>query len=675
MFIKKSPKTVNGKRYVNHLLVESVNTPKGPRHRVICSLGNLDPGPPEKWLNLSRNIEKALGGQMLIESDPIAEQIVEKIKTKRDVDGVPAADERDQRWLTVDTEEFSLEEAREAGPVHVGHQMWQKLQITAALMEVGLSERACLLTEVMTINRLVEPSSELATVEWVKRTALPDILGEDIAVESPSTLYRNMDLLHPARGKIEAALAERARTLFNLDDSVLLYDLTSTYFEGQCLKNDRAQRGYSRDHRPDCKQMVVGLVVDGDGFPKAHEVFDGNTVDTTTVDQILDVLDERAGGKREGRTVVVDRGMSSKDNLATIRARGYHYMVATRQHERDEYLAEMEDREGWLRFEKVRHGKYLDTVLNRIAIKRVSGEAVKGVKEKKLKVAKQKFERARRAAELAQERGEDRDTTLMKSLKAVELNMELQCEEQLSSCEETLIICVSEGRNQKDKAIREKQEKKFLADVEALKTRVSSGTLKPNKVHERIGRLKERYSRVARYYDMAFDDATNQFSFSENNAKKELAKELDGSYIIRTDRNDFTDREIWQTYMLLTRVEAAFRNIKGPLGERPIFHQLEHRAETHVFICVLAYHLLVAIEKMFCDAGVHSSWDTIRDQLRTHQVVTATFPTKSGKTLNIRKGTKPEPVHRSIYELLQVPDQVIQPQRTWCVPQPLPAIQ
>ena len=360
----------------------------------------------------------------MIEPDPTAEQIVEKIKSKQGVEDTPTADEGDQRWLTVDTEEFSMEEARAAGPVHVGHQMWQKFKMTEALTEAGLSERACLMTEVMTINRLVEPSSELATVEWVKRTALPDILGEDVAIESPSTLYRIMDLLHPEREKIEAALAERARRLFNLDDSVLLYDLTSTYHEGQCKKNDRAQRGYSRDHRPDCKQMVVGLVVDRDGFPKAHEVFDGNTADTTTVDQMLDALDERAGGRREGRTVVVDRGMSSKDNLATIRARGYHYMVATRQHERDEYLAEMEDSDGWLRFDKVRHGKYLDTVLNRIAIKRASGEAVKRVKEKKLKAAKQKFERAKRAAELAQAQGEDEDTTLMKSLKAIELNME-----------------------------------------------------------------------------------------------------------------------------------------------------------------------------------------------------------------------------------------------------------
>lgn len=666
MFIRKCIKTVNGKQYVNHLLVESVKTPKGPRQKVICSLGNLDPGPPEKWKRVSANIEKALGGQLPIEADFLTQAIVGKLKPNQETGAQSVPDGEDERWLTIDTENFSTEEAREAGPVHVGHQIWNKLQITEALTAAGLDERACLLTEAMTINRLVEPSSELATVEWVKRTALPDILGEEIAVESPFLLYKNMDLLHPQREKIEAALAKRARTLFNLSDSILLYDLTSTYFEGQCLRNDKAQRGYSRDHRPDCKQVVIGLVVNGDGFPKGHEVFDGNRTDTTTVDQMLDALDTRAGGKAEGRTVIVDRGMSSKDNLATIRARGYHYLVATRQQERDEYLAELEDGEGWQKFDKVRHGKYLDTIVNRYALKRVSSKVVKAVKEKKLEAAKQKFERARNVAEAAQKPGSDEELAVTKSLKAVELNIELKHAEDELAHDESLIICVSEGRAEKDKAIREKQEKKLLADLAGLKTRVDSGKLKSNKVHENIGRLKERYPRVSRYYDIIFDDSLNEMSYSENTAKKELAKELDGSYIIRTDRHDLTDKEIWQTYMLLTRIEAAFRDIKGPLGERPIFHHTEHRVDTHIFICVLAYHLLIAIEKLFSDAGVHSSWETIRKSLRTHQVATTAFPTRSGKTLKIRKGTKPEPVHSSIYKLLQIPERVMQPMRTWC---------
>jgi transposase len=145
---------------------------------------------------------------------------------------------------------------------------------------------------------------------------------------------------------IERALAERERTLFTLDDRLFLYDLTSTYFEGQCLQNPQAKRGYSRDSRPDCKQVVVGLVVDREGFPKAHEVFDGNRTDRTTVAEMLEALEQRVG-RTPGATVVVDRGMAFDDNLQQITARGYHYIVASRQGERIAHLDDFESDAGW----------------------------------------------------------------------------------------------------------------------------------------------------------------------------------------------------------------------------------------------------------------------------------------------------------------------------------------
>jgi transposase len=623
MFIKKSSKTVNGKKYVNHLLVESYSTPKGPRHKVICSLGNLDPGPKDKWLGSARNIKTALGGQLLIEPDPVAEQIVDKIRSKNNMAVAPVSANVDERWLTVDTKEFSMSEAREAGPVHVGHQMWEKLQISEVLTEAGLSQKACLLTELMTINRLVEPSSELATVEWVGRTALPDILGEGAHIQSPTALYKNMDQLHPQRTKIETALAEKERKLFNLDDAVLLYDLTSTYFEGQSEKNPKAAHGYSRDHRPDCKQLVVGLVVNGDGFPKAHEVFAGNRNDGTTVDEMLTALDQRIGRAQEetieksGRvpTVVVDRGMASDENLAQIKARHYHYVVAARHNERDKFLPEFEEQTGW-----------------RDVVRKPSQTNPYQLKSKLRVKRKQQGD-------------------------------------------ETMVLCISDERIEKDKAIRSKQETRLRADLVKLEKRVSEGRLKEsNKIHEAIGRLKERYTRVARYYRMNFDENTRVFSWSEDTEKKARASELDGAYLLKTDRDDLTEEEIWKLYSLLTRIEAAFRDIKGPLSERPIFHQTEARVETHIFICILAYHLLVAIEKMFRDAGVYTSWESVRKDLTTHQVVTATFPTKSGRELKIRKSTKPEAVHCAIYNILQITENVMKPVRTWHTPDtPVPS--
>ena len=144
-----------------------------------------------------------------------------------------------------------------------------------------------------------------------------------------------------------------------------------------------------------------------------------------------------------------------------------------------------------------------------------------------------------------------------------------------------------------------------------------------------------------------------------------MAKKLDGSYVLKTDRQDLTADEIWRTYILLTRVEDAFRNLKSPLMERPIFHHLKNRTQTHIFLCVLAYHLLTAIEHRFLQAGVHTSWWTIRQQLSTHQVATIVLPTTGGRVLKIRKATTPEPLHREIYTTLRIPAEVMKPVKTW----------
>jgi len=221
----------------------------------------------------------------------------------------------------------------------------------------------------------------------------------------------------------------------------------------------------------------------------------------------------------------------------------------------------------------------------------------------------------------------------------------------------------------KDRAIREKQEQQLKEDLEALPTRVEKGHLKrTEKIHEAMGRLKERYPRVARYYQIEYDAERKSFSWPEDVDKKAIAKKLDGGYVMKTDRQDLTTDEIWRTYMLLTRVESAFRAMKSPLLERPIFHHLQNRTQTHIFLCVLAYHLLVAIEKRFLDRDIHTSWWTLRQQLSAHQVVTLVLPTFEGKILKIRKATTPEPIHKEIYAALKIPTEVMQPVKTWHEP-------
>jgi hypothetical protein len=175
--------------------------------------------------------------------------------------------------------------------------------------------------------------------------------------------------------------------------------------------------------------------------------------------------------------------------------------------------------------------------------------------------------------------------------------------------DEVHILCRSDARSEKDRAIRDTHEQRLLTDLRKLQARVASSRLRDvAKIQEAIGRLKERYSRVARYYAITYDATPPALHWTEHAEKKAAASALDGTYLLKTDRQDLADDEVWRLYILLTRVEAAFRALKSPLMERPIFHHLEHRVQTHIFLCVLAYHLLVAIEKRCLDRGWHTSW-------------------------------------------------------------------
>jgi transposase len=170
---------------------------------------------------------------------------------------------------------------------------------------------------------------------------------------------------------------------------------------------------------------------------------------------------------------------------------------------------------------------------------------------------------------------------------------------------------------------------------------------------------------VARYHRLSFDAQQRKLVHEPDLEKKAKAELLDGGYLLRSDREDLDAEEAWLMYTTLTRAEAAFRAMKSPLAERPIFHHLEHRVETHIFLCVLAYHLLVAIETTLLGQGVHTSWETVRQILETHQVSTIVLPTDTGAVLRIRKGCTPEPEHLELYRLLRVPPEVMKPKKTW----------
>ncbi|NWG04209.1 MAG: hypothetical protein HXY44_15255 [Syntrophaceae bacterium] len=198
MYIRKTKRLYKGKLYTNHLLVESVLTPKGPRQRTVCSLGSLEPAPREQWLSLARKMDAALQGQLSLQSQGAeTESLLQRARKGRQRPPRSKDISGQSRIVAIDTDRIAIEQHREAGPVHVGHQIWQQLGIEEILGRVGLPKRARLLSEVMTLNRLIHPLSELSMPDWIRRTSLGDILGTDFKELDEDSLYRNLDKLYP----------------------------------------------------------------------------------------------------------------------------------------------------------------------------------------------------------------------------------------------------------------------------------------------------------------------------------------------------------------------------------------------------------------------------------------------------------------------------------------------
>jgi transposase len=355
-------------------------------------------------------------GRLVDQSDAEVATIVGKVRERRDKAPPRPALTSGGELITVDPSRVTTEQHREAGPVHVGFQFWQRLDLDRILHDCGLPETVRQLTCAMVLNRLIAPASEHAMPDWMRRTALADILDLDFDGIDDDRLYRVLDKLHPHRATIEAALVGRERSLFNLDTTIYLYDLTSTYFEGLCARNPKAKRGHSRDQRPDCKQVVVGLVVNRDGFPITHEVFAGNTRDHSTLATMLDRLSERAGLK-QGATVVIDRGMAYEENIAELKKRNLHYVVASRQPERDRWLADFEDSDGFT------------PVLRQ-------------------------------------------PSPLNPAQKKSTIEVKTRTDD-----EQTYVLCRSEQRIAKDRAIRAKHEERLRADIDKLTKRIADGRL------------------------------------------------------------------------------------------------------------------------------------------------------------------------------------------------------
>jgi len=317
MFLRRHERYKDGKDHTYWSLVETVRTPDGPRQRTLCYLGELNGSAQSRWLK-TIEVFNAQGESHQLKLFP------------SDVE--PPADDAGVARVRLDR--VRLERSRRFGDGFLGLELWKRLELDRFwepvldspenAADVPWSRIAALLA----INRLCAPGSELAIEErWYPATALDDLLGIEEGKINDTRLYRCLDRLLPHKTQLERHLACRYGELFAAEFDVLLYDLTSSYVEGAAEKDPMMQRGYSRDHRPDCKQVVIALIVNGEGFPLSYETFDGNRSDVTTVEAVLRMVERKYGKAR--RVWIFDRGIVSEENLEALRRRGGQYLVGT----------------------------------------------------------------------------------------------------------------------------------------------------------------------------------------------------------------------------------------------------------------------------------------------------------------------------------------------------------
>jgi len=327
MFLRPHQRSKDGKEHTYWSLVETVRTANGPRQRTLCYLGELNGSAQARWLK-SIAVFNEQGEAQQLKLFPAHLEVADD----------------DPEVARVLVNRVRLERSRQFGACFLGWELWKQLELDQFFEQTVDQETADVpwsrVAAVLAINRLCAPGSELAVEQrWYPATALDDLLEIEDGKINDTRLYRCLDRILPYKTKLEQHLKQRYGELFGAEFDVLLYDLTSTYVEGAAEKNPMMARGYSRDHRPDCEQLVIALIVNREGFPFSYETFDGNRADVTTLETMLRMVERKYGKAR--RIWVFDRGIVSEENLAAIRQRGGHYLVGTRRSQLKQLEAEL----------------------------------------------------------------------------------------------------------------------------------------------------------------------------------------------------------------------------------------------------------------------------------------------------------------------------------------------
>jgi len=559
MFLRSHRRMKNGKEHRYYSIEESRRLQSGRVvQRRVLYLGEINDGQQVAWRKTLEVFDEQQHSYTRLSLFP-------------EDRGVPAGT---VDGLQVKLSEMKLRRARPYGNCWLGCELWRQLELDRfweQKLERGREEVSwAQVLELLVINRLMDPGSEFRVHrQWFDQSAMDVLLGVDFAVAEKDRLYRCLDRILKHKGDLFVHLQQRWRNLFDVSFEVLLYDLTSTYVEGEAERNPKAKRGYSRDGRPDCKQVIVALVITPEGFPLAYQVMDGNTSDKTTLRGFLTKIEELYGKAR--RVWLMDRGIPTEAVLQEMRAaeRQMFYLVGT---------------------PKTRVSKY----------------------------EKQWLELPWRKV---------RDSVEVKLF---------------SQDGEMYVLAKSEGRQQKEIAMRRKKLARLLRKLRRMRKSLP----KRDQLLLRIGAAKKETGRAFGFVKIRVpgkdEEVTrNTFRFHTDRNKLQDAQRRDGHYLLRTNLVAEDPAVLWDRYMQLTQIEAAFKCLKSELGIRPIYHQLEHRVEAHILVAFLAYCLSVTLKHRL---QVHAPGLTPRavlEKLASIQMLDVSFPTTDGRCLTMPRYTEP----------------------------------
>jgi len=432
--------------------------------------------------------------------------------------------------------------------------------------------------------RLIDPGSEWRLHRlWFEQSALGDLLGHDFSLVEKNALYRTLDRLVEHKRALFSHLQERWRDLFGAKFDVLLYDLTSTYFESVPPEDEKDKRrfGYSRDKRPDCVQVVIALIVTPEGFPLAYEVMPGNTADKTTLKDFLEKIENQYG--KAQRIWVMDRGIPTEEVLAQMRQSDppLFYLVGTPKGRLSQLEAQLLE----LPWQNVRPG--------------------------------------------------------------VEVKL-------LPQSGELYVLAQSRDRVNKERAMRRRQLRALCKRLGKLHKR----RLNLRQLLLKLGEARGRYRAAWRLLDLQLPPAGQKgpatFSFRLNRDKLRQTRRREGRYLLRTNLCGRDPAELWQFYIRLTEIEAAFRNLKDDLALRPIYHQLEHRVEAHIFVAFIAYCLHITLRARLRPLASGLTPRAVLDQFALIQMLDVHFPTTDGRLLILSRHTQPEADQKILLEQLKL---------------------